>query len=368
LKIIIAGGGTAGHINPGLAIAEIIKQKEPNSEILFVGTKGGLETKLVPRAGFNLEFIRVKGFVRKISFGTLASIKELALGLKDAAKVVKKFQPDVVVGTGGYVCGPVVFRAYMARIPCIIHEQNVYPGVTNKMLSRFAKVTALSFEESKMYFKHAKKTVFTGNPVKNEIIYADREKSKQMVERKFKIDLAKKTVVIFGGSRGSKTLNSVVEEMLNKYEVSKNFNVIFATGEALYSEIINKLEIKEDNQLNIVPYIYNMSDVLCTADLVISRSGAITVSELATLGIPSILIPSPYVVANHQEYNARNLEKHNAALVILEKELTADILYEKVTTLISNKGELEKMSANAKKLAKIDASSKIYEICKTFCK
>ncbi|MDP4179777.1 MAG: undecaprenyldiphospho-muramoylpentapeptide beta-N-acetylglucosaminyltransferase [Bacillota bacterium] len=356
MKVLIAGGGTAGHINPGLAIAKYIKAQKPDTEIVFVGTQKGLETKLVPREGFELKTIRVRGFRRKLSKDTIVAIKELFQGYYEARRIVARYKPDIVIGTGGYVCGPVVFSASLKKVPTLIHEQNAFPGVTNRILSRFADVTAISFKESEKFFKSAKKLILTGNPIREEMLKVSREKARQ----KLSLD-NKPFVVIFGGSRGAETVNNTVVEMLKTNYKEGDFRMIFATGENQYSKVIEKLGDAKFNSVEVAPYIFDMANIMAAADLVVCRAGAITISELTALGVPSIMIPSPYVTANHQEHNARALEKQGAALVILEKELSGQLLYKKIRDVINDKNKLQEMAKNAKSVSVIDAAEKIYE-------
>ncbi|NLL05014.1 MAG: undecaprenyldiphospho-muramoylpentapeptide beta-N-acetylglucosaminyltransferase [Clostridiaceae bacterium] len=358
MKVLISGGGTAGHINPGIAIAKYIKSKNPDCEILFVGTKRGLETTLVPRENFELKTIKVKGFKRKLSKDTLVSVKELFQGIHEARVIIKEFKPNLVIGTGGYVCGPVVFNAARMKIPTLIHEQNAFPGVTNKLLSRFVDKVAISFKESEKFFKDKKKIVFTGNPIRGEMLNIDRKAAKE----KLGIEKDKSLVVIFGGSRGAETINNTVSELISQHRDEDKFHLLFATGEAQYDNIKSKLGSINSKYIKVVPYIYNMGDVMAAADLVVGRAGAITLSELTALGVPSILIPSPYVTANHQEYNARALETQEAAIVILEKNLNHKILYDRINTLLKDANTLEKMAQNSKNMGITNASEKIYDI------
>lgn len=356
MKVLISGGGTAGHINPGIAIAKYIKDRNPKAEILFIGTRKGLETKLVPRENFELKLISVRGFRRKLSFDTLVAFKELFQGLFEARKVIREYRPDIVIGTGGYVCGPVVFNASTMKIPTLVHEQNAFPGVTNRILSRFVDRVAISFKESDKYFKNSKKTIFTGNPIRNEMFNVSRE----VARKKLELPNDKPLVVVFGGSRGAENINSNVVELIKKYGQESKFNLIFATGDAQHGKISGELEGYVPSNINVVPYIYDMGNVMAAADLVVCRAGAITISELTALGVPSIMIPSPYVTANHQEYNARALEKQGAAVVILEKNLNSTLLYEQIAGLLGNREQLKKMSSNARKMGITNASEKIY--------
>lgn len=358
MRVLISGGGTAGHINPAISIAKHIMKKNNRAEILFVGTEKGLEAKLVPRENFHLETIKVRGFKRKLSLDTLVTVKELFQGLLEARKIVKDYRPDVVIGTGGYVCGPVVFNAARMKIPTLIHEQNAFPGVTNRILSRFVDRVAISFKESESYFKKREKVMFTGNPLRSEMLEAERDTARQ----KLKIQKDEFFVVIFGGSRGAEKINQEVSELIKKYYREIDFKLLFATGERQYEKIHENLKTYQSENINVVPYIYDMANVMAAADLVVARAGAMTLSELTALKTPSILIPSPYVTANHQEHNARALEENGAAIVILEKDLTSDILYKQIMSLAQDKNSLKKMSSNAGKLAITDAADKIYII------
>lgn len=360
MRVIIAGGGTAGHINPGLAIAKYIREMDRKAEILFIGTKRGMETVLVPREGFEIKLITVKGFKRKISLDTLVTIKELLQGINEARKIIKEFKPDIVIGTGGYVCGPVVFMAARMKIPTLIHEQNAYPGVTNRILSRFVDVSAISFRESEEYFKKAKRLVYTGNPVRGEILKADRISAR----KKLNLKHDKPLVVVVGGSLGAEKINSIVANMLSKYSGKSSFDMVFATGNNQFDRVKQQLKGVDMANIDVVPYIYDAANVYAAADLMVCRAGAITCSELTALGIPAIIIPSPNVVANHQEYNARSLEKLGAAVVILEKDLNEDILFNQISELFENRKNLEKMAADSKKAGVRNAVEKLYLIAK----
>lgn len=356
MRAIIAGGGTAGHINPGIAIAKYIRQKHSDAEILFIGTQRGLEAKLVQREGFRLEFIKVRGFKRKLSADTFLAVKELFQGLAQARKIIKEFKPDVVIGTGGYVCGPVVFIASRMGIPTLIHEQNAFPGVTNRILSRFVNAVAISFKESETYFMHAKKLECTGNPVRDEIVHADRRKARSSLN----LEEGRPLVVVMGGSLGAEKINSTFVRMLKNLYKEKDFNLIFATGNSQYEKVSRELEGISFKSVQVVPYIYDAANVYAAADLIVCRAGAITCSELTVLGVPSIMIPSPNVVANHQEYNARSLEKNGASVVILEKDLDEELLYSQITGLLNDREQLDRMAKNAKKIGTAKAAEKIY--------
>ncbi|HHW32325.1 MAG TPA: undecaprenyldiphospho-muramoylpentapeptide beta-N-acetylglucosaminyltransferase [Clostridiaceae bacterium] len=358
MNVLISGGGTAGHINPGIAIAKFVRSKHPDANILFVGTRRGMEGKLVPAEGFNIKFIKVRGFKRSLSFDNLVVVKELFEGLREAKKIINEFKPDIVIGTGGYVCGPVVYMAWRMKIPTLIHEQNAFPGVTNRILARFVNAVAISFKESEKYFKHPEKLVYTGNPIRQEIIQSKRSSARE----KLGLKPGEKLVVIAGGSLGAQKINQVVTSMLLKYGKLIDYNIIFSTGNSQYETVKKSLEGFSKPSIKIVPYIYDAADVYAAADIMVCRSGAITCSEVTVLGLPAIMIPSPNVVANHQEYNARSLEKQGAAVVILEKDFNEEVLYSQIDKLLMDETKLHKMSANSKKIGIQNASEKIYEV------
>jgi len=354
MKILISCGGTAGHINPGIAIANKLKSIVKEVDILFVGTEKGMENTLVPKEGYELKTIKARGLKRKISFDLFKAAFDAISGYNEARTIIKQFKPDVVVGTGGYACFPVVLAACMMRIPSLIHEQNAFPGLANRILSRFADVVAISFDESRQYFNRAKKIEFTGNPVREEIFAIDKKTARQRLN----IPQNNKVVVVTGGSLGAKKINDTVMSMIrNNY--NGEFEIIFSTGKRYYDEIINSLEGREIKGVKIVPYIYNAAEVYNAADIMVCRAGAITCSELAAAGIPSILIPSPNVTANHQEHNARALEKKGAAYVILEKELSPNILYDRLISMLSDQSKLNAMSRHAFAAGTRDAAIKL---------
>ncbi|MBW4828905.1 MAG: undecaprenyldiphospho-muramoylpentapeptide beta-N-acetylglucosaminyltransferase [Clostridiaceae bacterium] len=361
MKFLITGGGTGGHIYPALAIANEIRDRYKDADILYVGTKKGMESELVPKEGFNFKTIRVKGFPRKISKEMFKTIKELFLGLNDAKKIIKEFQPDIVIGTGGYVCGPVVYIASKKKIPTIIHEQNAFPGITNKILSRYVDKIALSFEESKKYFKYPNKISITGNPVRKSLFLVDKDSA----YKKLNVDPAIPLILSFGGSGGQKKLNDSMFHVIKENANNSNIQILHITGKRFYEEFTKKL--KEENivikeNIKILPYFFDMPEGLNVANLVVTSAGAITISEITALGIPSIIIPKSYTAENHQVYNAKALEKKGASLVILEEDLTGEKLNSSIKKLLENEEELNMMSKNSKKLGKIEAVNEIVDI------
>jgi len=362
MRVLFAGGGTAGHINPAISIADYIKSKEENFEALFIGTERGLETKLVPASGYKIKYIDIRGFDRKNMLKNISVVAKLIKSRFDCQKIIREFKPDFVVLTGGYVSGPVAIAAKKAGIPSLIHEQNVYPGLTVKGAEKYVDYVAVSFSETVSEMKNPAKCVVTGNPVRTEILEADKDKARE------ELGLSDKPfVLVFGGSLGAQKINETMIGVLKKATAEKKISILFGTGDRNYQEISAKLKdagVILDEEIKVVPYINNMATVMAAADLVVSRAGAITVSEIAALGKPSILIPSPNVVRNHQEQNAREFEKNKAAVVMVESELSEDALYEKMVMLTGNKQGLFEMGKNVKKLAKTDALEEIYKLVK----
>lgn len=364
MRVLFAGGGTGGHINPAISIADYIKQRDDDFHALFVGTKSGLETKLVPRAGYDIEYIDIKGFDRRRLHKNVAVLIKLAKAMRDCSRIIREFKPDVVVCTGGYVSGPVAIAAKKARVPSIIHEQNVYPGLTVKGSEKYVNYVAVSFEETVNHMNKPEKSVVTGNPIREELLKSDKKSARA------ELGLGDKPfVLVFGGSLGAGKINDNMIEVIKQASGKNEFSLLFGTGDRNYDDVSARLKnIHLGEDIKVVPYINNMQTVMAAADLVVARSGAITVSELAALGKPSILIPSPNVVRNHQEQNAREFEKVGGAVVITENELTPTLLYNKMRELTGDEARLAAMSEGVKKLARVDALEKIYDLLKKISK
>lgn len=351
MKVLLSGGGTGGHIYPAIAIANYIKEKRSDTEFLFVGNEGGMEARLVPRAGYAIEYIRVQGLKRKLTLDNLKTAVRLVTSFSAAKKILRAFKPDVVIGTGGYVCLPVMLAASALKIPSLVHEQNVFPGLAVRMVSGKAD-TAISFPETEKYFKKPpKRIILTGNPIRPEILRAPQKKKE-----------GEPLVLISGGSLGAAKINDTIIELL-KMSGQDYYGIIASTGERNYEAVMQRIKnekIRLCENKKILPYIHNMDEVLANADLAITRAGAITVSELCALGKPAVLIPSPNVTNDHQTYNARSMEKNGAAVLIPEAELSGEVLAGQIKTLLSNRGVLEKMEEAAKNCAITDACERIY--------
>lgn len=361
MRYLITGGGTGGHIYPALAIANEIKDKYRDAEILYVGTESGLESELVPRAGYDFRTIRVKGMPRKLNKKSLIAIIELFHGLGDSKKVIKDFKPDIVIGTGGYVCGPVVYMASKLKIPTLIHEQNAFPGITNKILSRYVNKVAITFDEATKYFKYPERIVNTGNPIRSEILNID----KKTAYSELNINPAIPLILSFGGSGGQKKLNDSILSFIESNVKNNNIQLIHVTGTRLYDDFIREIgekKIQIPNNIQILPYLYKIPEALNIAKIVITSAGAITLAEISAVGVPSILIPKSYTAENHQEYNAKAFEAKGASIVILEKDLTAEIFNKTVKDLLNNNDKLITMSKNSKSMGKSDASKRIMDV------
>lgn len=367
MKILFAGGGTAGHINPALAVAGYIKEKHPNAEIYYIGTANKLEAILVPEKGYDFKTINVAGFQRSLNpksiIENLSAVKKAVSALARCKKFLKEINPDVVVGTGGYVSGPVLKTAQKMGFKTAIHEQNAFPGVTTKMLCQAANVVMLAMPEAEKHLKLNKKPIITGNPIRSELLKITKEEARK------KLGLDNRPLVLsFGGSLGAAKINEAVVELIKWHNGSGKFYHIHATGKSGYDEMKNALaDVSLASEIDIREYISDMDICMAAADLVICRAGAITLGELQAMGKPAILIPSPYVAENHQFHNAMTLKRAGAAQILEEKDLDGKSLISALEKLIENKPKLEAMSNASKKNAIIDANERIYkEIMKLY--
>ncbi len=363
MKIVISGGGTGGHIYPALALVREIQKETKNAEFLYIGTTNGLESKLVPREKIPFKAIHITGFKRKLSLDNLKTIFRFVKGTSDSKKLLKEFKPDIVIGTGGYVCGPVVYAAAKLKIPTIIHEQNSVPGLTNKFLSRYVNKIAVCFEDAKDYFPE-NKTVFTGNPRATEVVGKDGIQGRLSAG----LSTTLPTVLIFGGSRGARPINEAVVKSLSDF-AAKPYQILYITGDVHFENVKKEVELVGNPQNVIIkPFIHNMPEILAGIDLVVSRAGATTLAELTSLGIPSILIPSPYVTNNHQEKNARSLSDQGAAELLLEKDLNSKSLVKSIDQIMLDKEKLTDMKNKTKKMGVPDSAQRLFALMKQLIK
>lgn len=366
-KILFATGGTGGHINPALAVAGYIRENYPKAEILFVGTADRMEAQLVPAAGYDFKTIEIQGFSRELNFeGFKHNIKTVNLLFKSegqAKKIIEDFKPDVVIGFGGYVSGPVLSVAARMGIPTAVHEQNAFPGVTNKNLAKKVDVVMLTAPEAEKLLKPKNPCVVTGLPIRGEIISANKE----FARAEMKLD-SRPLILSMGGSLGARAINEAVKYLiLHRFE-KKDCYYLHATGKAgasMIDDIGKDVDLNANPQIMLREYINDMDRCLAAADLVVCRAGASSLSEIQALGKPSILVPYPYAAENHQYYNAKTMSDRDAAILIEEKDFTGERLLSEVEKLLSKPERLKKMGENARAMAILDASQRITEcVCK----
>ena len=316
MRVIIAAAGTGGHINPGIAIANEIKKNEPDSEIIFIGTNNGIERDLIPRAGYTLKTLDAYGLQRKPSIQNLRRMYRTLKSYKKAKEIVKEFKPDIIIGTGGYICGPVISAGLKYNIKTTLHESNAFPGVAVKLLSGKVNTVMLGFEDAKKRLPKAHKIVVTGTPSK---VYKINLSENKKNELKQSLDIKNNLpiVLVFGGSQGAESINNSLVEIVNN-KLNSNYQLIWSVGQSKYEDI--KKQLNNTNNVKLLPYIYNMEEILNLADIVVARSGAMTITEVTRCHKPAIFIPFPYATENHQEYNAKVLANIGAAKIILDKD------------------------------------------------
>lgn len=371
VKVLLAGGGTAGHINPALAIAQIIKENRPDAQFLFAGTPFGMEAKLIPQAGFDFTPIKVRGFQRKLTLKNVARNMEAAAYLMTssarAKKIINDFKPDIVIGTGGYVSGPIVMTAARKGIPTVIHEQNAYPGVTTRLLAKKVNEVMLTVIEAAKFLEDNRSYVVTGLPVRAGFRTVSKEQA--LNELGFDSGLC---IFSWGGSLGAGRINETVADLIKwEYDNKLRINHIHSYGQMGRETFVKSLtergiDIESNKRLHIREYIDNMPTCLAAADIAVCRCGAASLAELQALGKASVLIPSPIVAGNHQYYNAKVLEDAGAAILIEQKDLTSELLIETVKNLYNDRARLDKMSECAADMAISDTKEKIFKVIEKY--
>ena len=354
MRVIISAGGTGGHIYPAIAIINKIKEEEPKSDILYIGTSDRMEKDLIPELGIKYEAIDVSGLKRKLTLDNIKVLYQFLKARKKCKKIIKEFNPDVVIGAGGYVTGPVIWAAKKLGKKTFIHEQNSVVGLSNKYLTKYADKIGVSFETTLSSFPK-EKVVLTGNPCSEKAL-----KMKKANKEDYGLNKNKKLVLIVMGSLGSKTINDKIVSFLNSFK-NKDYQVMFVTGNSYYEKVKN---LKVPENVKIVPFIYEMPSLMKSTDLMITRAGASTMSEILVLNVPSIFIPSPYVTNNHQYKNAMDLVNKNAGLILEEKDVNKENLINLIDKTLSNKEQYNTIKSNLKELGIKDSSSRIYEALK----
>ncbi len=368
MRVLITGGGTAGHINPALSIAGLIKENYPDAEILFVGAEGKMETELVPKAGYPIKTVRVQGFSRKLTpkgiahnIGTVINVFTAAHA---SADILKTFKPDIAIGTGGYVCGPILHKALKMHIPVLVHESNAFPGITVKALAKAGATVLLGSEAARKHLPPQTPIIVTGNPLRPEFLTMHTPAAKQAARNTLGVD-DRPLIVSFGGSLGARHINEAMTEVLANSRTHGAWQHIHGVGKVGWDTMRTALQQRgvplEGNGIAVREYIDNMPTCMAAADLIICRCGAMTLSEIPAAGKPAILIPSPYVAENHQFHNAMALVQAGAAICIEEKDLTAQRLWDAICEITASPEKLREMADNASKIAIRDAHVRILE-------
>lgn len=363
MRVIVTGGGTGGHIYPALAIARGLLDRDSTTKILYVGTREGMEARLVPSNGLEFAGVSGQGLPRKVGLEMLKVAGKSLRALWETKEILRRFHPDLVIGTGGYVSGPVVLTAALFGVPTLLHEQNAFPGITNKILARIVRRVMVTFPESIQHFGANKKIVRVGLPVRSEI----GQFSKVEGAKHFGLRPVNKTILVTGGSRGARTLNQAMITVLKKLAMRPEIQVIWATGKETYQETIEGLKREivawERPQWRIIDYLEDIPQALACADLCIGRAGAASLAEIAIAGKASILVPYPHAAENHQEHNAQAVAKGGAARIILDADLDGEKLWQMIDELISDSSLIKSMSDAAQELAQPEALSKIVDLC-----
>ena len=370
MRFVFTCGGTAGHINPALAVAGRLRELMPDSEFLFIGVNGKMEMELVPRAGYEIRGLNMTYIVRGRSLHALAqnlgTLRNVARSTREAKQLMREFKPDAVIGTGGYICYPVLTAAHELRIPTFVHESNAVPGLTTKLLADKVSRVMIGFEESRQYYRHPERVAVTGTPVRGEFDRVTREGAREELG----IPEDEKLVLSVWGSLGAEHMNKVMGELMEKLDGAQGFRLVHAAGKLYYPRLTEKLKDRDLDRagIEIREYIHDMPCLMAAADLILCRAGASTISELSYMGKPVIMVPSPNVTNKHQEKNARVLEHAGGAVVMLEGEFDADSLLERVKSLLEDEQKLTDMGGAMRSLAVRDACERIVEIILETCK
>lgn len=360
MKIVMTGGGTGGHIYPALAIADKFVQKHPETEIIYIGSEDRLERDIVPKHGYKFESVDTMYLDRDNPLKLVKTAFSNMRGIRQAKKLLKKYKPDLVISTGGYISIPVVISASSMSIPIFIHEQNAFPGIANKFLEKYADKIFLGFNDARERFKNKDKLIYTGNPVRDDFYKIDKNSARKALG----IDEGIFSIFIFGGSLGSQLINNIGIEIIKKFSENKDIHIMLGTGNDMYDEVIRTLRKEVGNlgkNINISAYINYIPNAISSADIVICRAGALSVAEITASGRPAIFIPSPNVTENHQYYNAKSVSDKGGAYLVEEDEMTAHRVIEKIEYLYENPYELIDMRENSKHCSSQDATEIIYK-------
>ena len=370
MRFIFACGGTAGHINPAVAVAGRLKELMPDSEFLFIGVNGKMEMQLVPREGYEIRGLDMTYIVRGHDLSAithnLETLRNVARSTREAKKIIREFKPDAVIGTGGYICYPVLTAAHELHVPTFVHESNAVPGLTTKLLADRVDRVMLGFEESRQYYRHPERVLVTGTPVRGEF---DRH-TKESARAELGLREGEKLVLSVWGSLGAQHMNEIMGELIPMLDGSQGFRLVHAAGSLYYDRLSDRLGSGEELRCagaEVREYIYDMPRLMAAADLILCRAGASTISELCYMGKPVVMVPSPNVTNNHQEKNARVLERAGGAEVLLEGEFDAHAMLERVKALLADKEKLQSMGEAMKALAVRDSCERIVSVILDTC-
>ena len=369
MRIIFTCGGTGGHINPAIAVAKLCQERDPGCEILFMGAEDGMENKLVPREGYRLETLKISNYQRKLTpaamWHNVTTLIHMAGSMQKARRIIRDFKPDVIVGTGGYASFPALKMGAKLGVPTAVHESNAVPGLTTRMVAKSVDRIMVSFEDSRAHYPDPDKVIVTGTPVRGDFLYTEKAAARKA------LGLDDTPLIVSAwGSLGAREMNKKIARFLVREAEDGLFSHVHATGSygwrwmpALVKEL--GLDLTKHPRLDLREYIFNMPQLMAAADLVICRAGAATISEVCASGTPCIMVPSPNVTDNHQEKNARVLEKHGAAVVIREADCDGDSLYEAAKALLSDPEKLRAMRIAARNMAVVDATEQIYGVMRS---
>tara|TARA_B100000768_G_scaffold180073_1_gene199152 strand:+ start:265 stop:1374 length:1110 start_codon:yes stop_codon:yes gene_type:complete len=345
-KVIVSGGGTGGHIFPAVAIANTIKLKYPDADILFVGAKGKMEMEKIPKAGYQIEGLWISGIQRKLTFANLSFPFKLISSLWNAKKIIKRFKPDICIGVGGFASGPLLKAATWAKVPTLIHESNSHPGITNKLLGKNVNTVCVAFQGMQKFFPKAKNLIITGNPVRQEILKLKGKKARAI--EKFGLKDDQPIILSIGGSQGARSINHALDHDLEKF-VEKGYQLLWQTGKFYKTESQLRVKSIGSNLIKTHEFIYEMDLAYAAADVVISRAGAMAITELSLVGKPCVLVPLPYAAEDHQTANALALVNNNAGILVKDSELE-EKLFNEVESLLTNDIKREALRRNIEKL------------------
>lgn len=360
MKIVLTGGCTGGHIYPALAIGDKFKEKDSNNEVIYIAHPWGLETKIVPAAGYELKLVTAQWIDRSNPIRIVKTIAGTLKGRREAYKIMKEYKPDLVVSTGSFVSVPVVLAAVKLGVPIYIHEQNAFPGISNRLLSRYARKVFLGFNGGHELFKEQDKLIYSGNPVRKDFYGRDAASDRE----KLGVELNDRVIMIFGGSLGSDAINKIGQALAEKYYNKDGVTVIWGTGRDYYDSVresLNGKGIEEGSNIRVSPYINDMPAILSASDLAIARSGALSVAEITMTGCPAIFVPSPNVTADHQYHNAKAVADVGGAVIVREGDNTVTDVMNEINSLMDDPDKFASMKEASLSIAPVHATDLIYD-------